>query len=249
MNALMLAAVVAMSSGFAQQNATAPKGYNHADAIWLAARVQAYYNKTKDFKAKFKQVYSKAYHGAQKPRWGYMWVKKPGLMRWNYDSPKKKFLICDGSKIWIYTPSYKQVFWRYVKTSAVPSAVSFLWGKGNITGEFWVRVLKKSKFQKPGTKVMKMLPKVANSNYKHVLFVVDAKTAMVVQSVVYDHLRNKNHYFFLNAKANTGVRKSRFKFTPPKGVRVIRAKGNNGASRSNEAGENINGEVISARCV
>ena len=218
---LMLAAAVAVTTGMPAQ--TAPTGYNHADATFLAARVQAYYNKTTDFKAKFKHVYSKAYHGAQKPRFGYLWVKKPGLMRWDYRSPRKKALICDGTKIWIYNPGDKQVFWRLVKTSAIPSAVSFLWGKGNIVSEFWVKIVRGSKYKKPGNQVLWLLPKNPNGNYKHILFVVDAKTAMVKQSVVYDHLSNKNHYFFMNAEANTGVRNTRFKFTPPRGVRVIKA--------------------------
>ncbi len=224
MTAALLAAAIALSSGAAAQ--TAPKGYNHADAIWLASRVQAYYNQTKDFKAKFKQIYKKAYHGAQKPRWGYMWVKKPGLMRWDYTSPRKKQMISDGKKIWIYDPGYKQVFWRNLKTSAVPSAVSFLWGKGNITNEFFVKIVTGSKYAKPGTKVLRLKPKIPNSNYKHVLFVINAKTAVVVQTVVYDYQRNKNHYFFMNPEANTLVPDSLFKFKPPRGVRVIHATGN-----------------------
>jgi outer membrane lipoprotein carrier protein len=224
MTAAMLAAAIALGAGVSGQ--TAPKGYNHADAIWLAARVQAYYNKTKDFKAKFKQVYSKAYHGAQTPRWGYLWVKKPGLMRWSYSSPRKKELVCDGKKIWIYDPGYKQVFWRDVKTSAVPSAVSFLWGKGNITNEFYVKIVAGSKYAKPGSKVLWLKPKIPNSNYEHLLFVINSKTAVVMESVVYDHLSNKNHYFFMNPQANTGVPNSQFRFTPPAGVRVIKATGN-----------------------
>lgn len=225
MTAALLAATVALSTGLAGQ--TAPKGYNYADAIWLASRVQAYYNKTKDFKAKFKQIYKKAYHGAQKPRWGYMWVKKPGLMRWDYTSPRKKQLICDGTTIWIYDPGYKQVFYRKVKGSAVPSAISFLWGRGNITNEFYVKIVTGSKYAKPGAKVLMLKPKIPNSNYKHVLFVVNSRTAVVMESVVYDHLRNKNHYFFMNPQANTRVPDSRFKFKPPPGVRVIKATGNN----------------------
>ncbi len=221
MTAALLATAIALSAGVGGQ--TAPKGYNHADAIWLAARVQAYYNKTKDFKAKFKQEYYKAYHGKQKTQWGYMWVKKPGLMRWDYTTPKKKQLICDGKKLWIYTPSYKQVFYRSIKKSAVPSAVSFLWGQGKITNEFFVMIVKGSKYAKTGMTVLRLKPKIPNSNYKHVLFVVNSKTAIVMQSVVYDHLRNKNHYYFMNPKANTGVQTKWFKFKPPKGVRVIKA--------------------------
>jgi len=223
MTAALLATAIALSAGVGGQNA--PKGYNHANAIWLAARVQAYYNKTKDFKAKFKQIYQKAYHGKQKARWGYMWVKKPGLMRWNYSVPRVKQLICDGKTLWIYDPGHKQVFYRSIKTSAVPSAVSFLWGKGKILNEFYVMIVKGSKYAKPGLTVLRLKPKIPNSNYKHILFVVNAKSAVVMESIVYDHLRNKNHYYFMNPKANTGVPDSQFTFKPPRGIRVIKASG------------------------
>ena len=49
------------------------------------------------------------------------------------------------------------------------------------------------------------------------------KTAMVVESIIQDYQNNKNHFFFSTPETNTGVRQSRFKFTPPRGVRVIRA--------------------------
>jgi outer membrane lipoprotein carrier protein len=222
MTGSMLALWLTLTLG---QPQTAPAGFNHADAIMMAARVQAYYNQTKDYKAKFKQVYRKRYHGAQAPSFGYLWVKKPGLMRWDYASPRKKQLICDGSKIWIYVPGDKQVFWRLVKASQLPSAISFLWGKGNIIADFWVKIVHRSKYAKPGTQVLMLQPKVANLNYKFILFVVkpSRKTAMVVESLIQDYQGNKNHFFFSNPATNTGVQPTWFKFTPPRGVRVIRA--------------------------
>jgi outer membrane lipoprotein carrier protein len=223
MTAIILALVLSAPS--APAVAPAPVA-NQAHDLWIAGLVQKYYNNTKDFKAKFKQMYKKAYHGPQKPRFGYLWVKKPGLMRWDYVSPRKKKLICDGNKIWIYVPGDKQVFWRDLKASALPTAISFLWGKGNIIADFDIRTLARSKYERKDTVVIKLVPKVPNSNFKHVLFVVDNATGMVRESVLYDHLGNRNHYVFSSPKVNTGVRRSRFQFTPPPGVRVIKATRN-----------------------
>jgi outer membrane lipoprotein carrier protein len=219
MTSWMLVSALLVSTGTPGQ--TPPKGFNQADAVVAVAQVQKYYDQTRDFKAKFSQVYSKAYHGAEPARYGYLWVKKPGLMRWNYDSPRKKELVCDGAKIWIYDPGYKQVFWSHLKDSAVPSAVSFLWGKGNLTGDFWVKILTTSKYLKPSTKVIMLQPKQPTGSFKHVLFVVDVRTNMVVETLVYDHLGNKNHYVFSLPQANTSPQDSLFKFTPPAGVRII----------------------------
>jgi outer membrane lipoprotein carrier protein len=224
MTSWMIVTAVVAQSGLAGQ--TPPPGFNQGDAVLAASYVQAYYNRTQDFKAKFKQVYTKAFHGAEAPRYGYLWVKKPGLMRWDYTSPRKKQLICDGSKIWIYDPGYQQVFWNPLGTSAIPSAVSFLWGKGNITGDFWVKLVTGSKYQAPNTKVIWLQPKQTTGSFKHILFVVDAKTHMVVKSLVYDHLDNNNLYEFSSQEANTNPPASLFTFTPPKGVRVIQGTNN-----------------------
>jgi outer membrane lipoprotein carrier protein len=198
-------------------------GYNTPEALFIASKVQAYYNKTQDFKAKFKQTYSKAFHGPETPRFGYLWVKKPGLMRWDYAAPHKRQLICDGKKIWIYVPGDRQVFWRDLLESALPTAITFLWGKGDITSEFYVTLVGGSKYASPKTIVMKLLPKQPNSNFKHVLFVVETATGMVSQSLLFDHLGNKNHYFFTEPVVNSGVPNASFQFTPPAGVRVIKA--------------------------
>jgi outer membrane lipoprotein carrier protein len=214
-----------LAGGQAGATGEPPKGYNKAFDILMAAKVQAYYATIEDYKAAFKHVYVKRYHGKQKPRYGYLWVKKPGKMYWRYDAPQKRHFICDGKKIWIYTPGDKQVLWRSVARSQLPSAVKFLWGSGNLLKEFYVKLLDDSKYGGEGKKVLKLKPIKPTSHYSHILFVVkpEGKVARVVETLVYDSLGNKNHYVFRNPKRNTKIQNSRFDFTPPKGVRVIHA--------------------------
>lgn len=219
----MHAPLLALSLVMAAPAGGAPAGYDTVDALFLASKVQAYYNGIRDFKAKFKQTYSKAYHGPQAPRYGYLWVKKPGLMRWDYAPPQIKQLVCDGKKIWISVPGDKQVFWRDLQESALPTAISFLWGKGNITTEFYVMNVGGSKYATGGNLVLKLLPKQPNSNFKHVLFTVNPRTGMVAESRLYDHLNNVNHYVFSEAVTNTNIPPSQFQFKIPPGSRVIKA--------------------------
>jgi outer membrane lipoprotein carrier protein len=222
---LTIMVLIALAAANPLPAAAAGGGYNKAMDILMAAKVQAYYARIKDFKAKFKQVYTKAYHGKQRPRYGYLWVKKPGLMRWRYDSPQKRLFVCDGRKVWIYTPGDKQVLWRRVQLSKLPSAVKFLWGSGNLLNEFKVKILTRSKYRKKGTVVLKLKPVKATSHYAHILFVLkpEGPIARVLETLVYDALGNNNHYIFSNREINTRIRKSRFQFTPPRGVRVIEA--------------------------
>ncbi len=40
---------------------------------------------------------------------GRLFVKRPGKMRWEYESPDKQVIITDGKKLWIYRPDDNQV--------------------------------------------------------------------------------------------------------------------------------------------
>jgi len=221
--ALLILTFVLGAPAVPSQTSSYPPGYQLPEALYVAHKVQSYYDRTRDFKAKFQQIYKKAFHGTQAPRFGYLWVKKPGLMRWDYVSPRKKQLITDGKKLWIYVPGDKQVFWRDLRSTALPSAVTFLWGRGKLLSDFWVKLVVGSKYTRPGTLVLKLLPRQTNVNFKHLLFVVDLRTGMVRETLIFDHLGNRNHYIFSEARSNTRIPTSTFHFTPPRGVRVIRA--------------------------
>jgi outer membrane lipoprotein carrier protein len=40
---------------------------------------------------------------------GTLKIKRPGMMRWEYQSPDPQVIITDGDKLWIYRPEDKQV--------------------------------------------------------------------------------------------------------------------------------------------
>ncbi len=203
-----------------------PPGFNRALDILMAAKVQAYYSSIRTFQSRFVQIYEKRYHGPQPPRKGRLWIKKPGKMYWLYERPARKVFVCDGNKVWIYDPGKRQVLWRRIELSKLPSAVRFLWGSGRILEEFYVKVLDRSKYGGPGKIVLKLVPKKRTSQFSHLLFVTVPKgrRAEVVESIVYDVLGNKNRYIFEDVKVNVQIPDSRFRFVPPRGVRVIEAR-------------------------
>ena len=64
----------------------------------LVDRVQAFYEKTQDFTAKFKQDYTyKAFQRTQSSS-GQVTFKKPGLMRWEYQLPSPRIFVLSGEK-------------------------------------------------------------------------------------------------------------------------------------------------------
>ncbi len=206
------------------------KTYNLPDALAAITLTQNYYNKINTFQAKFKQVFSKKFHGDQPAESGVIYIKKPGFMLWDYLAPDKKMFLIDGKKAWMYEPTSKQALWRDVKDSALPTPVKFLWGQGKLTDEFHVKVVPNSKFAGAGQKALKLLPKKRSPHFKIVMFVVDAQGA-VVSSLVYDHEGNKNQITFSEISMNKPIDDKKFVFTPPKGVQVLQAGEDKPATR------------------
>ena len=60
------------------------------DAAALAAKVQATYERTRDLEARFAQTYTYSGFGRRQVSSGRVLVKKPGMMRWDYEKPSPK---------------------------------------------------------------------------------------------------------------------------------------------------------------
>jgi outer membrane lipoprotein carrier protein len=70
---------------------------------------------------------------------GRLYVRYPGMMRWEYEKPDRQVIITDGKKLWIYRPSDNQVmvgsspvFFRDGKGASFLSDISLVRKKFNI---------------------------------------------------------------------------------------------------------------------
>lgn len=189
----------------------------------LVEKVQKVYEGTADLHAHFSQI-NQGVMGKRLAS-GEVWLKKPGRMRWDYSKPEKKLFIADGAVLWVYEPEDEQVFKQPLSSSQLPAQVSFLFGKGKLSDDFDISRLEGtgSGLGGPGDVVLKLVPKVATAQYRYLAFVVDPKTSLVRETVVYDQQGGSNHLIFSNIETNVKVPDSRFHFTPPEGVKVISA--------------------------
>src|SRR5512138_1712380 len=103
----------------------------------LAAKVQGYYERTRDLEARFTQTYTYAGFGRRQVSSGTLRVKKPGMMRWDYEKPAPKTIAVKGSRLVQYEPEEHQAYVDdKFDASAMSAAVTFLLGKGDLAREF-----------------------------------------------------------------------------------------------------------------
>ena len=188
----------------------------------VVARMQQFYNTTTDYQADFFQTYFNRLFNNYQRSHGKVYFKKPGRMRWEYAAPERKLFVSDGRTMWAYEPEANQAFQQSLRDSQLPTALSFLTGQGDLATEFNFRLIPAQSYGFTGGHVVELRPKTANPQYERLVLFVDGTSYQVKRSLVIDQAGNRNKMEFQNARQNQGIPDSRFSFTPPQGVRIIR---------------------------
>jgi len=207
-----------------QQAAAAPQPKAPAAAPAMAAdvkalvdRMQAFYEKTSDFTAEFRQEYTyKAFKRTQTST-GTVIYKKPALMRWEYLTPGKKTFVLAGQKVYAYDPEAMLLTRASIATNQLSASVTFLWGQGKLADEFTIT---KKACDKCKGAVLELLPLKPDPRFKKVVLEVDPKSAQVLKSTVYDPDGSQNAISFLKLTTNSGIDEKSFTLTPPPGTQV-----------------------------
>ncbi len=189
----------------------------------VTERIQKLYDATKDFQAAFTQTYTSQIFGKKKVSSGFVYIKKPGMMRWDYKKPKPKHFVANGKSLYIYDPDLEQVIVdRSFKSSSLSTAVTFLWGRGKLSEEFRISFAQENEKEQSNRYVLLLEPK-KKAQFSKLTFVVDKQTYQVMETSVQDPGGNINHIVFSKVSRNIGIQKKVFDFDIPKGIEVIEA--------------------------
>ncbi|HOX42225.1 MAG TPA: outer membrane lipoprotein carrier protein LolA [Myxococcota bacterium] len=195
------------------------------DARQVAEKLQQVYEGTRDFKAAFLQEYTSVALGRRKASSGFVYVKKPGMMRWDYKEPAPKTFVADGKALYVYDPELEQVMVdRSFSGSELSTAVTFLWGKGDLLAEFEVAFSQRAELQGGQVYVLELKPRKA-ARFRRLWFAVEKDTFRVLRTLVEDPGGNLNRITFSKMATNVGLEDAAFAFEIPKGVEVIEAPG------------------------
>jgi outer membrane lipoprotein carrier protein len=175
-----------------------------------------------DLKAPFRQAaLNKALNQTVEAR-GTLYLKKPGRLRWEYQTPTPQEIVSDGTRLWIYTPELKQVNVSAAPAALVGPAGSFLQGLGQVREHFEPRFLNPAQpTDADGLVVLDLVPKRPQPLMTRLIVSVDPRTWLVRQAVIHDELGNTVTVRFGDTVVNSGLSDSLFVFVPPPGVAVV----------------------------
>jgi len=180
-------------------------------------RIQNFYEKTESIRASFVQE-TDFPSGKREIRKGKVWMKKPGLFRWEYLEPEKFIIISDGRNIYVYYPEENQAF-VYPSGKAVSSqlALGFMSGRGDIRKDLKIesfKTLEKNLWQ------INFFTSHADSQIEKISLLVNLSTGEVKEILLYYLSGEKVKIIFENLEYNAEFSPKIFKFNPPKRVKI-----------------------------
>ena len=213
--ALFVAIYLVLSApGLAAQSDRLPRA--------LAEALQQRYDRIKDFSADFVHAYVGGVLRTRVTEGGRLFVKKPGMTRWEYKTPEDKLFVSDGMKIYWYVPAEKQVTVASMpRDDRATTPVLFLTGKGNLTRDFTVLQGDTPAGLPAGTQSLKLLPRQAEQDYDWLVLSFDSRTLVLRGLTTTDSQGGTSTFSFINLKENLGLADKTFEFKIPRGVDIV----------------------------
>jgi outer membrane lipoprotein carrier protein len=204
---MKLALALLLAAASATPTAPAP------DPAALARKVQGYYERTKDLETRFTQTYTYSGFGRHQTSSGVLRVKKPGMMRWDYEKPAPKVVAVKGSRLVQHEPGENQAYVdERFDASVMSAAVTFLLGQGDLVRDFDLAV--------DGAGALLLTPKEQDPRVQSIALTV-ARDGAVTATRVVDGSGNTNELRFSRVKRNQGLKDGVFEVTLPKGVHML----------------------------
>jgi len=203
------------STGFALKAAAADSDLKLEQIL---DQMEAQYT-NKSFKAEFAQESTIKAMEITDLASGRMFVRYPGMMRWEYDKPEKQVIITDAKKLWIYRPADNQVM-----TGSAPAFFSD--GKGASFLSDIKLIRQKFKISLEPSKdnffyELKLQPLEKTLDVTDIRMSVTKNTFTVIRIVTYNSYGDENRIELINHQFNATLDNKLFSFDIPPGTDVL----------------------------
>jgi outer membrane lipoprotein carrier protein len=184
--------------------------------------LQRRYSQVIDLRMDFIQTY-RTPRKPPRTETGILYLRRPGMMRWEYHSPTEKLFVSNGKDIYFYLPEEQQVQKTTVKESRDQRLpFLFLLGKGNLRKDF--SRIEWADDQKPffaGNRILYGYPKKNIDEFSKVLMEYEPGKVQLQRLIIFDIEGSTSEFVFTNIKENCGLSAKLFEFHIPNNVEVI----------------------------
>jgi len=187
----------------------------------LMSGLQRRYASVNAVTAHFEQRYYAP--GVNQRESGTFWMKKPGLMRWEYRLPEIKLFVVDGRDAWLYVPADRQVMVRSFTDEDLRSTpLQLLLGRADLSRSFKVSAESEFKAKIEGTALVRLEPDPPESDYAFLVLEIDSRSYDLRRIVIRERTGNSSEFLLIDLRTNEKYDDSHFRFQVPKGAEIVR---------------------------
>jgi outer membrane lipoprotein carrier protein len=190
-------------------------------------RLESRYSTAKALSAAFEERY---YENERLLRTesGQVYFRRPGKMRWDYQTPEEKVFVSDGRTVWLYVPADRTAMRTPVKESADWRTPFSLLTRSprlaRLCGS--VRVGNASEAIAAGNKVLHCRPRHAEEEpgeYQEIVIELNARTGELSRVKILQGGGTAIEFFFSQWTEDASLGEAQFHFVPPRGVAIVEA--------------------------
>lgn len=174
-----------------------------------------YFNNLRTLEADFNQQVVDSEHNLQQSSQGHMWIQRPGLFRWDYETPYRQQIVADGERLWSYDEDLEQVSVQNVTDVLTSTPAMLLSGSRPMEDVF---AIEEPASDSPARQVL-LTPKSGDSNVTAITLYFDADTLVGMRAL--DSFGNTTTFSFFNLERNRDIDPQLFRFIPPANTDVI----------------------------
>ncbi len=211
---------------------------NNLDVEAVVARLQARYHSARTLQATFLERYRENGR-VVRVETGTAYFRRPGKMRWDYQTPEKNVFLVDGKAAWFYVPAdhtatrvpaKESADWRTplallvgdMKISRVCGQVlTAIDEKPENSEHAMLRCELRGAASKSPKGASGEFPSQKSSNSETVFFEIDTNSGDLVRVLVRDPGGISIEFSFANWRIDPQVPDSLFHFEAPKGVAIV----------------------------
>lgn len=191
-----------------------------SDLERLINTLQRRYLRLESLSAEFSQIYVAPGAPVRREK-GRLLLRKPGRMRWDYETPEVKLYIADGKYAWEYIPAERvAIRTKISETSDLRAPFLFLLGKGNLRRDFSRIEFAHEAPVYVGNRVLRLVPRRAQE-FRELFIELEPERQQLVRLSFLDSNGARTDFLFGNLRENVPIENSLFVFAPPQGIQII----------------------------
>lgn len=189
-------------------------GFAHADAV---DALREFTREVRTARAAFTQVVTSPDGAKKKTSSGSFEFARPNRFRFAYTKPYEQLIVGDGDKVWLYDVDLQQVTVRPMDQALGATPAALLAG-GNLEKDFELKAQPSAQ----GIDWVQAMPRARSESIGFQSLRVGFKGKALAAIELVDSFGQRSQLSFSEVATNVAPAADAFRFTPPKGVDVLK---------------------------